>query len=76
MLVEIRQKAIVQPGGVIEIHSSELPAGTEVEVIVLVDRPLEAQSSLVNLIGAARGGFSTPAKADEFIRQERNAWDS
>lgn len=76
MLAEIRQKAIVQPGGVIEIHSSELPAGTEVEVIVLVDRSPEASGSLVNLIGTARGGFSTPTEADEFIRQERNAWDS
>lgn len=76
MLAEIRQKAIVQPGGMIEIRSSELPVGTEVEVIVLVDRSPEAPSSLANLIGTARGGFSTPAEADEFIRQERNSWDS
>jgi hypothetical protein len=68
MLSEIRQKTTVQPGGVIEIHSPELPDGAEVEVIVWIDRTSEAPSSLVDLIGAAKGSFSTPTEADEFIR--------
>lgn len=35
-LVGIRQKTIVKPGGAIELESTDLPAGTAVEVIVLV----------------------------------------
>ena len=30
---------------------------------------------LTHLIGSAPGSFSTPAEADQFIRQERDAWD-
>lgn len=30
---------------------------------------------LTSLIGSAPGSFDTPAAADEFIRQERDAWD-
>lgn len=37
MLKEIRQKAVVQPGGVIELTSADFPVGTSVEVVVLVD---------------------------------------
>lgn len=37
MLTGIRQKAIVQPGGVVELQSSELPEGAIVEVIVLLE---------------------------------------
>ena len=28
------------------------------------------------LFGSGRGGFATPQEADEFIRQERDAWDN
>ncbi len=31
----LRQKLVVQPGGVIEIRSSKLPVGTVAEVIVI-----------------------------------------
>ena len=37
MLKEIRQEAVVKPGGVIEIASTDLPVGTAVEVIVVVE---------------------------------------
>ncbi|MEH2315567.1 hypothetical protein [Nostoc sp.] len=37
MLNGLRQKAIVKPGGVVEICSPELPAGATVDVIVLLD---------------------------------------
>jgi hypothetical protein len=30
---------------------------------------------LTSLIGSAPGSFSTPKEADQFIRQERDAWD-
>lgn len=30
---------------------------------------------LTDLIGSAPGSFATPKEADQFIRQERDAWD-
>uniref|UniRef100_B8HZM4 Uncharacterized protein n=1 Tax=Cyanothece sp. (strain PCC 7425 / ATCC 29141) TaxID=395961 RepID=B8HZM4_CYAP4 len=76
MLTGIRQKAIVQPGGLIELHSSELPEGATVEVIVLVEASSTAQRSLTSFIGAAKGNFATPEDVDQFIRQERDEWHS
>jgi antitoxin component of MazEF toxin-antitoxin module len=39
---------------------------------------LESSSSepLASIIGTAQGSFATPEEADQFIRQERDAWDS
>lgn len=37
MVAAIKQHVTVQPGGVIEIRSPELKAGTAAEVIVLVE---------------------------------------
>ncbi len=31
---------------------------------------------LPSLIGSAPGSFATPAAADQFLRQERDSWDS
>lgn len=31
---------------------------------------------LTSIIGTAKGSFATPEEADQFIRQERDAWDS
>jgi len=35
----LRQRLVVQPGGVIEIRSPELLPGTLAEVIVILDKP-------------------------------------
>ena len=75
----LRQTVIVQPGGVIEIRSPELPVGAAAEVIVLVDVPPATTPSgkplaLARWIGAARGGFATPAEADAFLNRERDTW--
>lgn len=76
MLNGIRQKAIVQPGGVVEICSPELPSGTTVEVIILMKPPFDQyDKSLTSFIGAAKGTFATPEAADQFIRQERDSWE-
>jgi hypothetical protein len=76
MLNGIRQKTVVRSGGIIQLQSAELPEGATVEVIVLLEPPVEPQRPLTNFIGAARGSFATPEEADRFIRQERDAWDS
>jgi len=70
----IRQKAIVKPGGVINIQSSELPVGTEVDVIIIVERVTKKKESLRSIIGTGKGCFATPQEADDFISRERDAW--
>jgi len=35
-----------------------------------------ASEPLASIIGTAKGSFATPEEADQFIRQERDAWDS
>lgn len=78
MLHGIKQQTIVKPGGVVELTSPELPEGAIVEVIVLVQATGEAAKELpplTSFIGAAPGNFATPEEADQFIRQERDAWD-
>jgi hypothetical protein len=77
MLSGLRQKVIVQPGGIVELRSLELPAGATVEVIVLLEpQPEESKKPLTSFIGAAKGNFDTPNEVERFIRQERDAWES
>lgn len=77
MVSAIRQRVTVQPGGRIEIRSSELPAGAEAEVIVVLETaPPAPTHSLRDLIGQGKGCYATPQDADHFIRGERNAWES
>ena len=79
MLNAIKQQAIVKPGGVIELASPEFPEGAIVEVIVLFQSSdelgKETARSLTSFIGAAPGSFATPEEADQFIREQRDAWD-
>lgn len=62
-----------------ELVSSELSEGAIVEVIVLLqdsgELAQETARSLTSLIGPDSGSFATPKGADQFIRQERDAWD-
>ncbi|MGK7903295.1 MAG: hypothetical protein AB4352_18180 [Hormoscilla sp.] len=77
MINGLKQKAIVKPGGLVEIRSPELPDGATVEVIVLLESLSdELAPSLSSLIGSAKGCFATPEEVDRFIRQERDAWES
>jgi hypothetical protein len=46
MYTALREKAIVTTEGVLEIRSSELLAGTRVEVIILVETPLASRDDL------------------------------
>lgn len=70
----IRQHAVVRPGGVVEVQSSDLEPGVEVEVIVLIETAPGTRRSLSELFGAASGSFATPDEADAFLRSERDAW--
>jgi hypothetical protein len=37
----IQRRAIILPGGIIQIEDSQLPEGAEAEVLVTVDEPVE-----------------------------------
>jgi hypothetical protein len=54
MTVAFRQKVIVKPGGLIELHTPQLPAGSEAEVIVITETEVEGnKDSFEELITAA-----------------------
>ena len=79
MMRAYRQKVIVQKGGRVEIPSSDLVPGTVAEVIVLEPASPSPVGSactgrLADLIGTCKGMFSSPAEADAFLNQERDAW--
>jgi len=48
MITGIREKAIVKEGGRIETQSPDLPIGTEVEVIVLVEEEQDTTEYLLS----------------------------
>jgi hypothetical protein len=75
-MVAIQQETTVQPGGIIHIHSSELPEGARAQVIVLVDQQSRlAFPTMRSLLGAAKGSFKSAAEVDAFISAERDAWE-
>lgn len=78
MIQTVRAKAIVKPGGFVEVRSAELPEGADVEVLVLVEKAKEPKAQLqelIDFIGAAKGSFSSAAEIDAYVRQERDSWD-
>lgn len=74
-MVAITQDTTIQPGGIIQIHSDELPAGARAQVIVIFDQPPIAPRTLSSFLGAAKGGFKSPAEIDAFLRAERDSWE-
>jgi hypothetical protein len=76
MLTAIRQRTVVKPGGVVSVACPELREGATAEVLVLVEAPRPARRSLAALIGAGKGGFSSTHEVDEFLRRDRESWES
>lgn len=70
----VKQKVTVQPGGVVQVQSSELIPGSTADVIIIPDTGLPPARALASAIGSAPGGFASPAEVDAFIRHERDAW--
>ena len=70
----VKQKVTVQPGGVVQVQSSELVPGSTADVIIIPDTAALPALKLASVIGSAPGGFASPAEVDAFIRQERDAW--
>lgn len=47
----------------------------EVDLVLVVNDASEKPSGgLAGIIGAAKGSFTTPREADEFLSGERNSW--
>ena len=79
MMRALRERVVVQPNGVIEVRSPELPPpGTPAEVLILFDVPSheEEPPPLTSLIGSAPGLFDSAREADAYLDQERNSWGS
>lgn len=56
----------------------DIPVNVEpgdVELVLVVNNFGETKTGdLAGIIGSAKGSFSTPREADEFLARERNAW--
>jgi hypothetical protein len=75
MLMGIKRNVVIQPGGIIEIKSDELPAGTNAEVIVILENEKKQDNfSFLDLIGSGKGCFRNSEETDLFIRKERDSW--
>lgn len=88
MLNGVKQNAVVQPGGVIQVQSADLPVGQAVEVIVLVhsvgeqsplSHPLQGLSHAERLakIHSAIGGWQGSTEISEIfaaIDQDRHTY--
>jgi hypothetical protein len=71
-------KAIVNPGGKIELEDPQLPSGESVEVFVLLpESPTNQRCSAIDILAKAPGHrlFQTAVEVDAYLRMERNAWD-
>ena len=66
MITEIREKTVVRHGGKIEISSPDLTEGTEVEVVVLVEREMDTTEYLL----------SSEANREHLMRSLRDLEDS
>lgn len=79
MVQAIKERAVIQPGGILRIQRSDLPEGAEVEVIVMIQeaaRPEEPLPPLKSFWGAGKGVYgSTPEKIDAYLEKERSSWD-
>lgn len=69
-----RQKAIVEPGGVITLRCKDLPVGAEADVIVKFHIS-ETRSSYRSLFGSGKGGFLSAEDVDRFLCRERDSWE-
>ncbi|MBD2743222.1 hypothetical protein [Coleofasciculus sp. FACHB-1120] len=68
----------VLPGNKIEISTPDLPVGDAVEVfVILPETPISSRRSAIDLLDELPGQrlFKTTQEADQYIEEERNAWE-
>ena len=69
----------VLPGNKIEISAPELLVGNTVEVfVILKDTSSSSRCSAIDLLDKLPGQrlFKTPEEADQYLQEERSAWES
>jgi len=69
----------VLPGNKIEISTPELPVGNAVEVFVIIKNTSSpSRRSAIDLLDELPGQrlFKTPEEADEYLQEERSAWEN
>ncbi|MFE1744826.1 hypothetical protein [Coleofasciculus sp. H7-2] len=69
----------VLPGNKIEISAPELPVGDAVEVfVILSETSTPSRRSAIDLLDELQGTrlLKTPEEADQYIEEERNAWQA
>jgi hypothetical protein len=69
----------VLPGNKIEISTPELPVGNAVEVFVIIkNTSSRSRRSAIDLLDELPGQrlFKTPEEADQYLQEERSAWES
>jgi hypothetical protein len=67
MITALKQTVKIQQGGRIEIRSSELPEGSNAEVIVLLES-IRRTVPLASLIGKGKGSFDLPKRVNDYLR--------
>ena len=77
MIQAIRERAIVKPGGTIEIRNPALPEGASAEVIVMIETGINPTSppALTSLLGSCRGVYGSAEEIDQYLRELRDEWD-
>ena len=76
MVQAVRKFVTIQPGGRVDLVSSELPVGRQAEVIVLLTgAPSQPAINYLASFGSGRGAFTSGQAADAFLRTERDAWE-
>ncbi len=79
MAKTIREWVTVKAGGLVELRIPELSEGTQAEVIVIPEQPLEKHSAeqkkLKDFFGACKGMFTDSKEVDQYIRELRDEWE-
>jgi hypothetical protein len=79
METTLRVETTVLPGHRLEIAVPELPEGAKVEVIVMLpDAAASTRPSMLDFLATLPPGpllFPTPEDADQYVREERDAWE-
>lgn len=78
MQAALRLTTTVQPGGKVEIISSDLKSGDKVEVIILTPALRQAGlRSALDILADAPGHrlFRTAEEVDQHLQTERSSWD-
>jgi hypothetical protein len=78
MQAALHLKTTVLPGGKVEVIDQTLPAGTAVDVIILLPTAPDTENrSAVDILAEASGQrlFKTAADVARYLQRERDAWE-